>query len=295
MDIALFFLIGLAIGSFLNVVSFRYFPEQSFFCNIKKCNGRSKCMTCDQTLRWYELIPVVSFFAQIGRCRRCKSKISWQYPLVELAGGFIFLLPFYFKTIPELSTLFILNPTFFWIFSVIWIAIFLVFLLIWIIDYKFYIIPDELNILAGILGIILIAENYFYKNFSQFGEGSFIGSFSMLFGFRQDIWLNHFIGALVGFLVIGLIIFITKGRGMGIGDLKFIVALGLIFGWPDIIFLMIFAFITGSIFGIYLLIKRIKGFKDSVPFGPFLIIGALILMFFGQNILGQYFEVFGLL
>jgi prepilin signal peptidase PulO-like enzyme (type II secretory pathway) len=167
--------------------------------------------------------------------------------------------------------------------------------LIWIIDYKFYIIPDELNILAGALGIVLIAENYFYKNFSQFGGGSFIGSFSMLFGFRQDIWLNHFIGALIGFLVIGLIIFVTKGRGMGIGDLKFIVALGLIFGWPDIIFLMIFAFIAGSIFGIYLLIKRIKGFKDSVPFGPFLIIGALILMFFGQNILGQYFEVFGLL
>jgi len=252
-------------------------------------------MTCDKTLRWYELIPIVSFFAQIGRCRNCKSKISWQYPLVELAGGLIFLLPFYFKTVPELNAIFIFSPVFFWIFSAIWVFIFLIFLLIWIIDYKFYIIPDELNIFAGILGIVLIAENYFYKNFSHFGGGSFIGSFSMLFGFRQDIWINHLIGAMVGFSVIGLIIFVTKGRGMGMGDLKFIAALGLIFGWPDIIFVLVFSFIIGSIFGIYLLIKRIKGFKDSVPFGPFLILGSLTLMFFGQAILGQYFEVFGLL
>jgi prepilin signal peptidase PulO-like enzyme (type II secretory pathway) len=252
-------------------------------------------MTCNKTLKWYELIPVISFIAQLGRCRSCKAKISWQYPLVELAGGFIFLLPFYFKTIPGLNSLFIISPIFFWLFSAIWISIFLVFLLIWIIDYKFYIIPDELNVFAGILGIMLIAENFFYKNFSQFGTGSFIGSFSMLFGFRSNIWLNHLLGALIGFLVIGLIILVTKGKGMGIGDLKFITALGLIFGWPDIIFVMAFAFIIGSIFGIYLLIKRIKGFKDSVPFGPFLILGSATLVFFGQTILSQYFKFFGLL
>jgi leader peptidase (prepilin peptidase)/N-methyltransferase len=79
---------------------------------------------------------------------------------------------------------------------------------------------------------------------------------------------------------------------MGMGDLKFIVALGLIFGWPDIIFLMIFAFIAGSVFGIYLLIKRIKGFKDSVPFGPFLITGTFIALFWGQEIIGLYINIF---
>ena len=295
MDWIFFFLIGLAIGSFLNVVIFRYFPEESFFCNIKKCGGRSKCMTCDKTLRWYELIPIISFFAQLGRCRGCKAKISWQYPLVELAGGLTFLLPFYFKSIPGLNSLFIASPIYFWIFSAIWISIFLVFILIWVIDYKFYIIPDELNVFLVVFGILLIAENAFYKYFSQFGEGSFIGSFSMLFGMRENIWLNHLLGAVIGAAVIGLIILFSRGKGMGLGDLKFITALGLIFGWPDIVMILMFSFIIGSIFGIYLLIRKVKGFKDFVPFGPFLILGVLTLMFFGQTILTQYFKTFNLL
>ncbi len=288
----LLFLIGLAIGSFLNVLVFRYFPEESLFCNIKKCNGRSKCLTCDKTLSWYELIPIVSFFAQLGRCRGCKSKISWQYPLVELACGLAFLLPYYFKTIPELNNIFVVAPSYFWIFSAIWISIFLLFVLIFVIDKKFYIIPDGLNIFLAGLGLLLIAENNFYGSFSQFGKGSFLGSFSMLFGLRQNIWLNHLVGALIALVIIGLIIFITRGKGMGIGDLKFAGALGVIFGWPDIIFILAFSFIIGSIFGIYLLITHIKGFKDSVPFGPFLVLGALTLIFFSQNILNFYFKIF---
>jgi prepilin signal peptidase PulO-like enzyme (type II secretory pathway) len=292
MTAPLLFLIGLAIGSFLNVLVFRYFPDESLFCNVKKCNGRSKCMACDRTLRWYELIPIVSFFAQLGRCRGCKSKISWQYPLMELACGFVFLLPYFFKTIPELNNIFFAQPAYFLIFNAIWILIFLSFVAIFAIDRKFYIIPDGLNIFLAGLGTLLVAENSFYANFSQFGKGSFLASFSMLFGARQDIWLNHFIGALVALVVIGSIILFTRGKGMGIGDLKFAVALGIIFGWPDIIFILAFSFITGSIFGIYLLLKRVKGLKDSVPFGPFLVLGALILMFFGQTILNFYFNIF---
>lgn len=292
---SLLFLIGLCVGSFLNVLIFRYFPEKSLFCNVKKCVGRSKCMTCDKTLRWYELIPVVSFFAQVGRCRGCKAKISWQYPLIELAGGLAFLLPYYFKITPEFNSLFIALPMYFWIFSALWVAIFSVFILTWAIDNKFFIIPDELNVFLAVLGILLVAENGFYGNFSQFGKGSFLAGFSMLFGLRQNIWVNHLFGALIGLVVIGLIILITRGRGMGVGDLKLAGALGIIFGWPDIIFVLAFSFIIGSLYGIYLLIKRIKGFKDSVPFGPFLVLGALTLFFFGQQILGYYFNFFELL
>jgi len=291
------FLIGLCAGSFLNVVIFRYFPEDGFFCNLKKCNGRSKCMTCEKTLKWYELIPVVSFFAQVGHCRGCGAKISWQYPLVELAGGFTFLLPFYFSAHSFLAgqALFTILDSSFLISSALWIAIFLIFILIWAIDYKFYIIPDELNVFLAVLGILLVAENAFIKNFSEFGQGSFLGSFSMLFGFRENIWTNHLLGVVIGLLAVGLIILITRGKGMGMGDLKLAGALGIIFGWPDIIFVLTFSFIIGSIYGIYLLIKRIKGFKDSVPFGPFLVLGSVILIFFGQNILAQYFKFFELL
>ncbi|MHB9019498.1 MAG: prepilin peptidase [Minisyncoccota bacterium] len=297
MPTALFlFLVGLCVGSFLNVVVFRYFPEEGFFCNIKKCNGRSKCMSCEKTLEWYELIPIVSFFAQLGRCRSCGAKISWQYPLVELAGGLTFLLPFYFS-----NSLFaghvqsIISDPSFLMFSAIWIAIFSIFILIWAIDYKFYIIPDELNIFLAVLGVLLIAENNFFKNFSEYGQGSFLGSFSMLFGFRENIWMNHLLGAVIGLAVIGLIILITRGKGMGIGDLKLAGALGVIFGWPDIIFILTLSFIIGSVYGIFLLIKRIKGFKDSVPFGPFLVLGSITLIFFGQAILAWYFRFFELL
>lgn len=286
------FLIGLCVGSFLNVVIFRYFPEDGFFCNLKRCNGRSKCMSCEKTLKWYELIPVVSFFAQVGRCRSCGSKISWQYPLVELAGGLAFLSPIYFSAHNSLFT--VLDSSFL-IFNTLWIAIFSIFILIWAIDYKFYIIPDELNIFLAVSGILLIAENNFIKNFSEFGQGSFLGSFSMLFGFRDNIWMNHLLGAIIAVLMIGLIILITRGKGMGIGDLKLAGALGLIFGWPDTIFVLIFSFIIGSIYGIYLLVRRVKGFKDSVPFGPFLVLGSVTLIFFGQSILTQYFKFFELL
>jgi prepilin signal peptidase PulO-like enzyme (type II secretory pathway) len=250
-------------------------------------------MSCEKTLKWYELIPVVSFFAQIGRCRSCKAKISWQYPLVELAGGLVFLLPFYFLNHGSLFT--VLSSSSFLIFSAIWVAIFMIFVLIWAIDRKFYIIPDELNIFLAALGVLLIAENSFFKNFSEFGQGSFLGSFSMLFGFRGNIWTNHLLGAIAGLAIVGLIIMITRGKGMGMGDLKLAGALGIIFGWPDIIFVLIFSFVIGSIYGIYLLIRRIKGFKDSVPFGPFLVLGSATLIFFGQDILMRYFKIFELL
>ncbi|MDO8429924.1 MAG: prepilin peptidase [bacterium] len=89
------FIFGLTFGSFLNVVSFRYSPEKSLF-SFRNLLGRSHCPQCGKTLNWYELVPVFSFLIQKGKCRSCGEKISWQYPLVELASGFIFLLPLYF-------------------------------------------------------------------------------------------------------------------------------------------------------------------------------------------------------
>lgn len=287
------FLIGLCVGSFLNVVIFRYLPDESFFCNLKKCNGRSKCLSCEKTLAWYELIPVVSFIAQFGHCRSCGAKISWQYPLVELAGGLAFLSPYYFWSHNYFQ--FISLDVFFLLFSAIWIGIFLIFTLIWAIDNKFFIIPDELNISLAVLGILLTAESGFYRHFSEFGQGSFVGNFAMLFGLRDNVWINHLAGGIVGLLIIGMIILVTRGKGMGIGDLKLAGALGLIFGWPDILFVIVFAFVIGSLYGIYLLIKRLKGFKDSVPFGPFLVLGSLTVIFFGQIILANYFKFFELM
>ncbi len=189
------FLLGLAIGSFFNVVAVRYSPKKSFF-DFQKLKGRSKCPKCLKQLKWYELIPLFSFIVQKGRCRNCGAKISFQYFFAEFIGGLIFLLPFYFYS-PLISYSYFLAS------SAIWIAVFLIFLLLWLIDKRLFIIPDELNIILAILGFILIAFRDKYSQFDSL-KGSFLGSYASIFGLRSNIWVNHLSGALVVFLIVGI-------------------------------------------------------------------------------------------
>jgi prepilin signal peptidase PulO-like enzyme (type II secretory pathway) len=275
MESILLFIFGLIIGSFLNVVSFRYDPEKGVF-DLKNLLGRSHCPGCGSTLRWYELVPVLSFIIQLGKCRTCGMRISWQYPMVELASGFSFLLPLYLH-----------NP----IAGAVWVIVFLTFILIWSVDYRLYLIPDELNIILAICGAALI-----YLNSGRFGEfqGSYIGSYAALFGLRQNILVNHLTGALLGISIVGLIIILSRGKGMGMGDLKLMGALGLIFGWPDVLFLFMFGSVVGALVSVFLMLLKKKTMKSFVPFGPFLVLGAVLLFFFGEAILRNYFDIFRL-
>ena len=275
MPILFLFVLGLVIGSFLNVVIFRYSPEHSLF-RLSNWRGRSHCRNCGATLSWHELIPLVSFLIQKGRCRNCGAGISRQYPLVEFLSGLIFLLPLYFAGIEG------------WI----WLAAFLVFLLIAAVDYRLYIIPDELNLVLVGLGALRVGWEYFYGTFGEL-QGSFLGNYALLFGLRQNVFINHLTGLAAGALIIGLIVAITRGKGMGIGDLKLAGALGFLFGWPDIVLLLALSFIIGSLASIFLLIRRLKGMKDVVPFGPFLVSGAAVLVFWGKPILDFYFSLIG--
>lgn len=276
MEQILLFTFGLIVGSFLNVVSFRYDPEKGVF-DLKNLSGRSHCPGCGTTLHWYELVPVFSFLIQLGKCRTCGMRISWQYPAVELASGLAFLLPAYLQNYAIGS---------------VWTLIFLVFILIWSIDYRLYLIPDELNIVLALSGLALI-----YLTAGQFGEfqGSFIGSYAALFGLRQNILVNHLAGALAGISIVGLIIFFSRGKGMGMGDLKLMGALGLIFGWPDALFLFMFGSVIGAVASVFLMLLKKKTMKSFVPFGPFLVLGAATLFFFGEAILRNYFEAFRLI
>lgn len=239
------FVFGLIVGSFLNVLAFRYDPEGRFF-SFKKWTGRSHCLFCSQQLKWYELIPVLSFIIQEGRCLVCRRKLSWQYPLVELASGLAFLLPYYFN--------------FNWVLSVLWILIFIIFILIWAIDFRLMVIPDELIILLAALGLILIDQT-------------------------AGLWWNHLAAALSAAFFLGAIILLSRGKAMGMGDLKLVAVLGLIFGWPDIVLVLALAFIIGAIVGLFLLAFGKKKFKDAIPFGPFLILSSSIVVFFSQTII----------
>ncbi|MCL5004629.1 MAG: prepilin peptidase [Patescibacteria group bacterium] len=277
--LALFF-VGTAIGSFLNVISLRYKPGKKLFSE-DVITGRSHCPHCRKILKWYELVPVFSFIIQKGKCRHCKHKLSWQYPLIETLSGLIFIF------IPIVLGAPMFAPR-----SIIWILIFFIFILIGLIDFRHYIIPDQLNFSLAILGLFLISIKEKTRAFGMF-EGSFMGHYSGLFGLRDNIWVNHFFAALLGMLFFGLIIVLSRGRAMGWGDFKLVGPLGFIFGWPDILMIIFLSFIIGSVFVAPLLIKGVKKMKDVVPFGPFLIIASSLTFFFGYQIIDGYFSLFG--
>ncbi len=287
------FIFGLAIGSFLNVVSLRYKPgnNPAGILDLKVIGGRSHCPYCYKTLSWYELIPLLSFIIQFGKCRSCGHKLSFQYPFVELLSGLIFVL------VPLIAG--------YWLLVIIWLLVFILFLLLSIIDFRHYIIPDSINLFLAILGVVLIGIYIFQFNnpiIHKFSNNSFLGHYSLLFDFwplsvvsgQWSVVVSHFFAAFVVMAFVATIIILSRGRGMGWGDFKLVGALGLIFGWPDILMVLFLSFIIGSIFVLPLLIKKQKTMKDVVPFGPFLIIAASLTFFFGYQIIDSYFKLFSL-
>lgn len=280
---ALLFLFGLAVGSFLDVLATRYRPD-TLLLSKKVIGGRSRCTKCGKTLEWFELIPILSFVLQAGRCRSCKTRLSIEYLFVELVCGLIFMLvPWFLTKIPGLRSEELV------LYSMFWILIFLTLLLIALIDLKTQIIPDEANLFLGILGIALAALGA-----SHFGlvEGSSVGHYAALAGLRGNIWLNRAAAALIAGLFFFGLIYVTRGRGMGGGDLKLSLALGLVFGWPDIGLVVGLAFVLGSLAGLFTIVAKGKTLKHLMPFGPFLSLGALLTFFYGEKILDFYFALF---
>jgi len=287
----LLFICGLIVGSFLNVVILRYRPKGKIL-EGKVIGGRSHCPFCFRILTFYELIPIFSFFIQKGLCRGCGRKISPQYPLVELLSGLIFV----FVPMSLSYDLRLADYHFSFLqLSIVgcWIFIFILLLLLSAIDLRHSIIPNQINLTLGLLGLILIIISDYYDRFSLL-TGSFFKNYAAIFGLRDNIWTNHLFAALLGMAFFGLIIFLSKEKAMGWGDFKLIGALGLIFGWPDILIIIFSAFIIGAIAGIIFLIGKKKRMKDAVPFGPFLAIGSTLIFFFGYQIIGGYFRLFGL-
>lgn len=282
------FVFGLGVGSFLNVVSLRYRPGQKLL-DKKVIGGRSHCPSCHKKLAWYELIPVISFFVQLGKCRHCGHKLSLQYPIVEILSGLIFVL------VP--LALIKADPFFFYermiIVSAVWVIIFILFLLLSLIDLRHFIIPNSINLSLAISGLILILINSYYQRFSSL-SGSFLRHYASIFGLRENIWLNYLFAAVLGIAILGLIIFLSRGKAMGLGDLKLVGALGLIFGWPDVLMVLLLSFIIGALVSIVFLIAKKKKMKDMIPFGPFLVIGSSLTFFFGYQIIDGYFKMFGL-
>jgi prepilin signal peptidase PulO-like enzyme (type II secretory pathway) len=281
----LIFLTGLIVGSFLNCVIYRTelqedMPKGSPHRKaVSFLRGKSFCPKCKHILSWQDLIPVFSFIILKGECRYCKKPISWQYPLVELATGLLFLLIFNLSRIelvlvrgfqfsPQENLWF---PTGQAIFNLI-ITCFLI--IIFVYDLKHYIIPDK--VIYPAIAIVFL-YNIFYSLFIVHDSKFLIQS------------LFSALGAAVFFL---LIVLISRGRWMGVGDIKLAFLMGLFLAFPKILVALFLAFFVGAIIGLGLIIAGKKKMKSEVPFGPFLVTGTFLAIFFGQKLISWYLNLF---
>jgi prepilin signal peptidase PulO-like enzyme (type II secretory pathway) len=291
------FVFGLAIGSFMNVLVWRYDPQGKLF-DVKRLSGRSRCPYCNHELKASELVPLWSFFVQGGRCRECGHGLSFRYPIVEFLGGAIFAgLPLF------LNGFYGVNNSFFasfglewWYYAVVlvWIAVFLTLLAIAVIDLRDYVIPNELNVLLGVLGALAAVLILVYGDKVLPFRDSFLEQYRLIFSPFQGIILNRLLGLLAGGLFFGLLVFASRGRGMGMGDVKMALAAGLALGWPDIALATMISFLLGGLIGGILLIFGKKQMKDKLPFAPFFVLAIFITVFFGSGIVSGYFSLFGI-
>lgn len=239
------FLFGLCAGSFLNVLIYRI-PR-----NLGFIKGGSFCPKCGKKIFWHDNIPLLSFIVLGGRCRFCHSPISWRYPIVELTTGVLFVLG-------SASYLNFLD----WGLTLV---LFSGLLVIFFIDLEHQIIPDEVLIPLTVLLLISKTLNSLFIIHNSF--------------------LSFLIPAIGAFTFLFLIYIVTKGRGMGFGDVKFAFLMGLVLSWPKIVIAFYFAFLTGALIGVILILGKKAKFGQKVAFGPFLVFSTLVAFLWGERIL----------
>ncbi len=266
------FIFGTLIGSFLNVVILRYNTGK----HILGMKERSQCFSCSKELQWYELVPVISFLVLRGKCSVCKSSISWQYPLVEISTGLLFL-GIFLKNSSVVSFVTILQ-------CVVWAIL----VVITVYDMRHKIIPDGL---VYVFIFISLALAYFFPASTG---GSFVGALAAGFSF---------------FAFFAALWFVSGGRWLGFGDAKLVLGVGFLLGAVQGLSALTLAFWIGAAVSIILIVlqkisqKRssdakvvqsagLRGrllnltMKSEVPFAPFIILGTLIAFFCHVDIFG---------
>lgn len=266
--ILIFFIVGLIIGSFLGAANYRLKTAEDIVFK------RSHCPLCKHDIRWYDNIPLLSFVILHGRCRDCRKYISREYPLIELMTGVLFAgVALKFFGAPILGNSGIISGTIgtsaiidmsFLLFTVCYLVI-----IFWH-DYDFMLIPDAVVYPA-------IFVTFFYQIYkciqSPFGIASF----------RSPL-TSALAAALGAALFFFFLIWISKGKWIGGGDVKLGFLAGLIVGWPKILFVFFLTYLIGSVISLALIALKKKTWKSQVPFGPFMVAAILIVLFFSDQI-----------
>ncbi len=254
------FLFGASVGSFLNVLIDRPIKGRSIL-------GRSQCDFCKKKLVWYDLIPILSFFLIKGRCRYCHRKLSWQYPLVELFTGILFILIF---VTCQYKSCFNFQFSIFKL-IILW-GIISCFVVIFVSDFKYHLIAD------GILWALFVFVVLFHLS-------------NNLFSIEK--WSYFLVSGLIVCLPIFLIYFLSHERAMGLGDVYLSAIIGFFLGWQKGFLALYIAILTGAIFGLTLILLKRKKLKSKVAFGPFIFIGTIIMLFWGERILEMIRRAYG--
>lgn len=249
-------ILGVVIGSFLNVCIYRLPKEESI------ASSPSACQSCGHRLTAIDMVPVLSYIILGGKCRHCKAKISVQYPIVEALTGILFLL-LYLKFGLTYHTL-------------VYAALAALLIVISFIDFAHMIIPNGLVIAGLVVGAVQLITTVFTGYFGP--------------------WLVYIIGFFAGglpLLLIGLFCaLVLKKEAIGGGDIKLMAFAGLILGWRLTIPAYLIGIVLGAIISVVLMAAGIKKRGDEIPFGPFLCIGIMASVFFGNELIVWYMGLF---
>ncbi len=250
------FVAGTAVGSFLNVLILRGSQGE-------KPTGRSHCDSCGKTLAPRELVPVISFIIQKGRCRSCGAALSLQYPIVELLTGLAYAAAVAYAgpslDAYDLASVGTLAASFLAIAAAI---------VILVSDIRFFIIPDGAVAALAAAGAWVSASRWLDARMLGFSFGQTAGADAA--------------AALAFFIFFAALWFFSKGRWMGFGDAKLSFATSLLIGYPASIAAFLFSFWLGGLVGAAALLINPKNRKRLIPFGPFILVGTLAAFFFSN-------------
>lgn len=286
-------------GSFIGAAAERSLESITFW-------GRSYCPHCKHSLRWYDLFPILSYLLLGGKCRDCQKSIPLEYLLIELGVGILVGFLFY-QTLGSLQVtgyrLQLDFQTIQTVFNLAFKTFFITVLaIIFLTDLKAMFVPDRIIIPAiwialGALFLDTIYKvAYLYFSLTQSSLGRYLLPPHSDFFTRhaiyhaEDLAIQLGTGLLIGAFFMALII-MTKGKGMGGGDVKLGAFMGLILGFPNGVLAVFLGFISGAVAALLAILLGKKSFKSHIPFGPFLVVGSLITLFWGNKIIDWYLQL----
>lgn len=261
------FSVGVAVGSFIHVLVYRTVETDEDWKT-----GRSRCDHCHTLVEWYDNIPLLSYILLRGRCRSCHKRISPSHLFVELLTGILFVwwyfaFAVFFQLVDQPFA--VLQPLF-------WLLVGLLSVVIVVADLKYFLIPDwavaALGVITLLYRIVLVWHGVM----------------------RMEDFVATIIASLAAAFIFWLLWYGSRGRALGFGDVKLVLVLGLLVGWPKLLFALFAAFVSGAVVGIVLLLLGKRTRKQAVPFGPFLILGSFVALVWGGPVVGWYLRLLGL-